>query len=59
MTIETHIFDFEGDTYDEYIKVEFLEMLRGEKKFDSLSSLAEQIKADIEYVKNKYSKTEQ
>ena len=59
VTIETHIIDFDGDTYDEYIKVEFLEMLRDEKKFDSLSSLTEQIKADIEYVKNKYSKTEQ
>ncbi len=54
VTIETHIFDFEDDVYGEYIKVEFLEMLRGEKKFDSLSSLTEQIKADIEYVKNSF-----
>ncbi|MBR2404571.1 MAG: bifunctional riboflavin kinase/FAD synthetase [Clostridia bacterium] len=54
VTIETHIFDFEGDAYGEYIKVEFLEMLRGEKKFDSLSELTDQIKTDIEYVKNKY-----
>ncbi len=59
VTIETNIFGFEGDAYGEDIKVEFLEMLRGEKKFDSLNSLTDQIRADMQYVKNKYSKTEQ
>ena len=54
VTIETHILDFDGDAYGECIKIEFLKMLRGEKKFDSLSELTEQIKNDVKSVKKKY-----
>ena len=59
VTIETNILDFSGDVYDENITLEFAERIRGEMKFDSLDALTRQIKNDIEYVRNKYSKTEQ
>ena len=45
---ETHIFDFEGNLYEQKIPVEFLTFLRPEKPFSSVEALAEQVKQDIE-----------
>ncbi len=44
--IETFIFGFDGDIYDEYIKVGFVKQMREERKFDSLELLKEQIEKD-------------
>lgn len=54
VTVETNILDFEGNVYDEEIKVEFLERVRGEKRFSSFDELKAQIDRDVNYVKNKY-----
>ena len=48
---ENFIFDFGEDIYGKEIEIEFLRFIRGEKKFDSLESLAEQVKKDIETAK--------
>lgn len=45
-TIEVNLFDFDADIYDEIIKVEFLERIRDEYKFDSLELLQAQLKKD-------------
>ncbi len=45
---ETHIIDFHDDLYGEKIGVEFIDMLRDEKRFDSLNELKNAIKSDIE-----------
>lgn len=45
-TIEVHFFNFHDDIYNETIKVEFLERLRDEHKFESLELLKEQLKKD-------------
>lgn len=45
-TIEVNLFDFDADIYDEIIKVEFLERIRDEHKFDSLELLQAQLKKD-------------
>jgi len=45
--VESHILDYEGDMYRKGIKVEFLDMIREEIRFDSVESLIEQIKEDI------------
>ena len=44
---ETHILNFERDIYGEEIRVEFLNMLRKEQKFNSLDELKKQISKDI------------
>ncbi|MGJ8591706.1 MAG: bifunctional riboflavin kinase/FAD synthetase [Aquaticitalea sp.] len=45
-SIEVHFFDFDQDIYDQTIKVEFLERLRDEHKFESLELLKLQLKKD-------------
>ncbi|HKV41184.1 MAG TPA: riboflavin biosynthesis protein RibF [Blastocatellia bacterium] len=48
VTLETHIFDFDGDLYDKRISVAFLHRLRGEQKFGSIDDLRLQIDRDTE-----------
>ena len=47
-SIEVHFFNFDQDLYDKKIKIDLLEPLRNERKFDSLDSLQEQLKIDKE-----------
>ncbi len=49
-TVETHILDFDKDIYGENIRVEFINMLRTEKRFSSLEDLKTQIANDINSV---------
>ena len=46
-SIEVHLLDFNSDIYGETIKIEFVDFIRFQKKFDQLSELVNQIKADI------------
>jgi len=43
VTVEPWILDFEGDLYGQNIHLEFYKQLRGERKFDSLAELKEEI----------------
>ena len=43
---ETHIFGFVGDLYGKPVKVEFIDLLRPEVKFDSIEALSAQIDRD-------------
>ena len=52
--IETFLIDFSGDAYEKEIELFFIEKIRDEKCFDSIEDLTEQIKKDIEVVKNLY-----
>jgi riboflavin kinase/FMN adenylyltransferase len=47
---ETHIFDFDQDLYGKKIHVEFVDFVRGERKFSSLQDLKEQIEKDVAVV---------
>ncbi len=49
---ENYIFDFNGDLYGKEIKIKFLSFIRGEKKFDTVELLAEQVKKDIQTAKS-------
>lgn len=46
ITLETHIFNFDGDIYDQLLLVSFVHRIRGERKFASADELAEQLKED-------------
>lgn len=45
--IETHIFDFSQEIYDEEITVEFLKFIRSERKFSGIDEIKHQIALDI------------
>jgi riboflavin kinase / FMN adenylyltransferase len=47
ISVETHILDFSGDLVGESIRVDFIQRLRDEKTFSSVTELADQIKKDV------------
>lgn len=49
--IETHIFFFKEDIYNEELELVFLKKIRNEEKFESLDALRSQISLDIEEAK--------
>ena len=46
--IEAFLVDFDGDIYGTPLRVEFLKRLRGEKRFESIEALVEQMRRDVE-----------
>ena len=46
LSIECHIIDFDADIYGTDLRVEFVQRLRGERKFDGIDALVEQIGSD-------------
>jgi riboflavin kinase / FMN adenylyltransferase len=51
LLVEAHLIGFEGDIYGETLRIAFLERLRGEKRFDSVDELVEQMHRDVEDAK--------
>ena len=47
-TVETHIFDFDGDLYGRRLRLGFVQQLREERRFESLEALRGQIANDCE-----------
>jgi riboflavin kinase/FMN adenylyltransferase len=47
-TVETHLLDFDRETYGERIEVRFASRLREERRFPGLAELREQIGRDVE-----------
>jgi len=48
LLVEAHLIGFEGDLYGEPLRLAFLERLRGEKRFETVDELVEQMNADVE-----------
>jgi riboflavin kinase/FMN adenylyltransferase len=46
--VEAFLVDFDGDLYGSQLRVEFLKRLRGEKRFESVEALVEQMGRDVE-----------
>ena len=46
ITIETYILDFDGDIYEETIKLELFMLLREQKKFEDMAMLLKQLRKD-------------
>jgi riboflavin kinase / FMN adenylyltransferase len=47
LLVEAFLLDFEGDLYGRELRLEFLERTRGERRFDSVDALVEQMHADV------------
>jgi len=47
LLVEAFLLDFDGDIYDHELRLDFLARLRGEKRFDSVEALVEQMGQDV------------
>jgi riboflavin kinase/FMN adenylyltransferase len=51
--VEVHMLDFTGDLYRRTLKIDIIERLRGEQKFDNADSLKAQIEKDVLLVRKR------
>jgi riboflavin kinase/FMN adenylyltransferase len=47
LLVEAHLIGFDGDLYGENLRIAFIERMRGEKRFDSVEALVDQMHRDI------------
>jgi riboflavin kinase / FMN adenylyltransferase len=47
LLVEAHLIDFEGDLYGQPLRIAFLERMRGERRFESVEALVEQMQLDV------------
>ena len=52
LLLEVHLFDFNGNLYDQHVHVEFFHKIRDEKKFDGLDALKAQIAKDAQVARD-------
>jgi riboflavin kinase / FMN adenylyltransferase len=45
--LEAHVLDFDGDLYGEEARIEFVELLRSEMRFESVEALVAQLSLDV------------
>jgi riboflavin kinase/FMN adenylyltransferase len=48
LLVEAYLLDFDDDLYGQTLRIAFVERLRGEKRFDSVDALVEQMGADVQ-----------
>ena len=48
LSVEVHLLDFQGDIYNQLLRVNFIHRLRSERKFHSQQELRQAIAADVE-----------
>ena len=46
--IEAFLLDFDADIYGQPLRLEFLKRLRGEKRFETVEALIEQMNRDVD-----------
>ena len=51
VTVEAHLLDFDGDLYQRRVRLEILDRLRDEQRFESIDALIAQITADVARVR--------
>jgi riboflavin kinase/FMN adenylyltransferase len=49
--IEAYLLDFEGDLYGSQLRLQFLERLRGERRFETAEALVAQMHRDVEHTR--------
>jgi len=55
-SIETYVFDFDGDLYGDVLRVRFLHRIRDERKFNSIEELKSQIELDTRRALNYFNR---
>jgi len=55
-SIESYIFDFDGDLYGDVLRVRFLHRIRDERKFNGINELKAQIERDTQHTLNYFSR---
>jgi riboflavin kinase/FMN adenylyltransferase len=58
LLVEAYLIDFEGDLYGTTLRLGFLERLRDEVRFASAEELAEQMRRDVEQVRERFASAE-
>ncbi|MGH2968723.1 MAG: bifunctional riboflavin kinase/FAD synthetase [Solirubrobacteraceae bacterium] len=48
LLVEAYLLDFDGDLYGRELRLDFLERLRGERRFDTVDALVEQMHRDVD-----------
>jgi riboflavin kinase / FMN adenylyltransferase len=48
LLVEAHLIDFDEDIYGETLRIAFLDRLRGERRFESVDALVDQMNADVD-----------
>ena len=48
LLVEAFLLDFDGDLYGRELRLDFLERLRGERRFDTVEALVEQMHRDVD-----------
>jgi riboflavin kinase / FMN adenylyltransferase len=48
LLVEAHLIGFEGDLYGQTVRIAFIERMRGEKRFESVDELVEQMNRDVD-----------
>ena len=48
LLVEAHLIDFDGDLYGQTLRIAFVERMRGEKRFETVEELVEQMNRDVE-----------
>ena len=47
LLVEPYLIGFDGDLYGQTLRIAFVERMRGERRFDSVEALVEQMQADV------------
>jgi riboflavin kinase / FMN adenylyltransferase len=55
-SIESYVFDFDGDLYGDVLRVRFLHRIRDERKFSGIDELRAQIEKDTRRALNYFSR---
>jgi riboflavin kinase / FMN adenylyltransferase len=48
LLVEAHLIGFDGDLYGQTLRIAFIERMRGEKRFESVNALVDQMHRDVE-----------
>jgi riboflavin kinase / FMN adenylyltransferase len=55
VSVEAYLLDFDGDLYDRRVRLELIDRLRDEQRFESIDALIAQITADVAAVREIHS----